>query len=924
MSMRAARPGRLPVERHGALSALSWGRAGLLAEGSARQFLLLLPLAAALAGLLLLLDHVVSLTSAVLPELLAVASSPDGTLGVPNGVGLVEFLVLAVSIALAAGVLGAVLGCPPRRASFRRAWPPVLAAVGAALLVASGAYLAFSGILGGSIPYDEHLVFPADLNPQSLILLAAFFLSVTIAGLLNWRLLVAALVVWLAAAGTFGYLDSRSVDGLLLFPRSDPSGIPGEFGAAVRGHQGRFAALPGDPSDSVPLLSETTAMQDLQPEDTPVFRVAGVTNSRYLRTSTGDTYRDGAWSQLDRPGVQLAENEPVADALAHLAGDLHLPSADPLHEFADRILVTPIEGAEELPAGSLPLARSLRSVDAPLTYFPFSETLVTDSELPRYETTSARPLFALNQKVGAAAVADPTYLQLPEGLPPRLYELAERFGGEASPYLRARLIQVYLQEEYDFGTASTAREAQPPSGQDPVEWFLFEQGVGTSGNFSSAFVVLARAAGVPARAVSGWVVATQEETQTVRRSQAHQWAEIALAGLGWVTVDPFPRDAFSGADVDHAWETALDELAASAGTEVRDAVPAVRSDPGDPEALLQLLAAIDGAWDQDVRQAAQTTLGALSIDRFSKMLLEHEDPRSRAAAAYGLEVIGDPESLDALLQSLATDADAGVRASAASALAVVGSTGAEEKAGAAQGLLRSLAGDSGAVVRAAAATALGALNAEGTASAMLSALDSDSSPEVRAAVARALGEIADAGFLLPLLGARAGDASAAVRNAAAEALAGWEFAALLEILEGSADPALRAATVQLMGEGRFAEAIVPLGDSLSDPAGQVRAAARAALDALGEVIWLETGGGVLFFMGDLAVLPFVTAENHEIAPADAGLPRSGIVAHKPPARRRRRYLRGWRVVPRRAGRPARRRRRHRLPDRRHTPGPGKR
>jgi transglutaminase-like putative cysteine protease/HEAT repeat protein len=827
---------------------------------------LLLPLAAALAGLLLLLDRVASLTSAAPPDLLAAASSAEGSFGIPNGVGLVEFLVFTVSIALAAAVLSAALGWPSRRTPIRRSWPLVLAALGAASLVASGAYLALSGILGGSIPYDEHFVFPADLNSESLILLAAFFLSATIAGLLNWRLLAASLLVWLAAGGFFGYLDSRSVDGLLLFPRADPSGVPGDFGAAVRGLQGNSAELAGEPAESAPLLSETTALQDLPRGDAPVFRVAGASNTRYLRTSTGEIYRDGAWRQLDRPRVLLKGNEPVAEALAPLAEDLHLPTATPLHESTDQIRVTPVEGVADLPAGALPLARNLRSVSAPLTYFPFSETLESGSELPDYETSSARPVFGLNQKVSAATVMDAAYLQLPEGLSPRLYELADRLGGEESPYLRARLIQIYLQEEYAFERASTAGEAQPPLGQDPVEWFLFERRAGTSGNFSSAFVVLARAAGVPARVVSGWVIATQEEAQTVRRSQAHQWAEIALTGLGWVTVDPFPRDAFSDADVDHAWASVLDELAASAETELRDAVAAVRRNPDDPEDMLRLFAAIDGAWNQESRRAAQTTVAALSLDRFTGMLLGHEDARSRAVAAFGLEVIADPESLDALLLALANDVDGGVRASAASALPAVGSAGDEEKAGAVQGLLSALSGDVDAAVRAAAATALGALKADGASGAMLSAFDSDSSPEVRAAVARALGEIGDAAFLLPLLDARAGDASAEVRFAAAEALAGWEFAALLEILESAAEPVLRAAAVQLMGEGRFAEAVIPLGAALSDAAGQVRAAARTALEAIGEVIWLESGGGVLVFMGDLAFLPYVTAENHAIAP----------------------------------------------------------
>lgn len=822
--------------------------------------MLLLMAAAALAGLFLLLEFVVGLTATGPTDPLAVTSSPEGTLGIPIGVGLIEIFILAVSIVLAAAVLVAALGWPLRRASFRLSRSLALGVLTSALLVAAGAYLAFSGMLGGSVAYDEHMVRRADLEPGALILLAAFFLSVTIAGLLNWRLLVASLLVWLVAAGVFGFLDSESVDGLLLFPRTDLAGVPGDFGVEVRGIHSGDARVTGQPTDSdEPLLSKTTALQVVPPDDSPVFRVTGAAHTRYLRTSTGDTYRDGTWSLQDRTAVQLERDEPVAEALGALTGQLHLPEATPLHEFINHIVVTPIEDAGTLPAGVLPAPSHLRSIDTPATYFPFSETLSSDRELSRYGMESALPLFALRQKVTAAAVAAPSYLELPEGLPPRVYELArEVAGGEASAYLRALRLQVYLQEVYAYGQAYTERGSQPPAGQDPVDWFLFDRGFGTSSNFSSAFVVLARAAGLPARAVSGWVIATREETQTVRRSQAHQWAEIALAGLGWVTIDPFPRDAFLAADVDHAWATSLDELATSTRPEVRGAASAVREDPDSPDALVDLFETIDSVRDPDTRQAAQRALSALVIDRFTGMLLDHEDARFRAAAAYGLEVLANPEALAALLEALATDEDAGVRASAAGALAVVGKDGAEE------GLLQALATDGDAAVRAAAATALGALKSGWTASGMLAALGSDPSPEVRAAVARALGQIGDSSALLPLLDARGGDASTVVRDAAAEALAGWPFASLLEILESTGQPALRAAAARLMGEGRFAEAINPLGTALSDADEQVREAARGALDVMGEVIWLESRGGVLSFQGDLAFLPFVTAENHEI------------------------------------------------------------
>ena len=56
--------------------------------------------------------------------------------------------------------------------------------------------------------------------------------------------------------------------------------------------------------------------------------------------------------------------------------------------------------------------------------------------------------------------------------------------------------------------------------------------------FSSAFVVLARSVGIPARVVSGWAIKPTDEIQTVSTDQSHQWAEVAFEGLGWVTFEP--------------------------------------------------------------------------------------------------------------------------------------------------------------------------------------------------------------------------------------------------------------------------------------------------------------------------------------------------------------------------------------------------
>jgi len=78
-------------------------------------------------------------------------------------------------------------------------------------------------------------------------------------------------------------------------------------------------------------------------------------------------------------------------------------------------------------------------------------------------------------------------------------------------------------------------------GQKPVEEFLLRTREGFCEHYAGAFTFLMRAAGVPARVVTGYQggeVNTVGNYLIVRQSDAHAWSEIWIAGEGWVRVDP--------------------------------------------------------------------------------------------------------------------------------------------------------------------------------------------------------------------------------------------------------------------------------------------------------------------------------------------------------------------------------------------------
>ena len=83
---------------------------------------------------------------------------------------------------------------------------------------------------------------------------------------------------------------------------------------------------------------------------------------------------------------------------------------------------------------------------------------------------------------------------------------------------------------------------EPPLlGANSVDEFLFDTKAGFCEHFASAFTVLMRAAGVPARVVTGYQggdLNPIDQIITVRQSDAHAWSEVFLDGRGWVRIDP--------------------------------------------------------------------------------------------------------------------------------------------------------------------------------------------------------------------------------------------------------------------------------------------------------------------------------------------------------------------------------------------------
>jgi len=83
---------------------------------------------------------------------------------------------------------------------------------------------------------------------------------------------------------------------------------------------------------------------------------------------------------------------------------------------------------------------------------------------------------------------------------------------------------------------------QPPAlGGDTTDAFLFDTHSGYCEHYASAFAVLMRAAGIPARVVTGYqggAWQSRGEYLRLRNADAHAWNEVWLDDAGWIRVDP--------------------------------------------------------------------------------------------------------------------------------------------------------------------------------------------------------------------------------------------------------------------------------------------------------------------------------------------------------------------------------------------------
>jgi transglutaminase-like putative cysteine protease len=285
------------------------------------------------------------------------------------------------------------------------------------------------------------------------------------------------------------------------------------LGAPLWGSPGNDQAARTGLSDHM----EPGALSELLIDDSPAFRVdfdaaPPPASQRYFRAIVLSDFDGTSWTRArTRDGWQIEEARNEGTTFDYTI----------TLEATDR---------RWLPALDLPLT-------APETArLGVDHTLIANEPVvqPRpYRVRSAASYLlapALSPAQRARALA------LPVGFDPRSHALVARWRAEGrgdDAIMRAALDRFHADFTYTL--------SPPPLGRDSIDDFLFETKRGFCEHYASAFVFLMRAAGMPARVVTGYQGGWWSDSNKyllVRQSDAHAWAEVWRDGHGWQRVDP--------------------------------------------------------------------------------------------------------------------------------------------------------------------------------------------------------------------------------------------------------------------------------------------------------------------------------------------------------------------------------------------------
>lgn len=267
-----------------------------------------------------------------------------------------------------------------------------------------------------------------------------------------------------------------------------------------------------------------TSTNDPSPSMDRVLLIDGARSERHLRALSFDTYQDRQWKPTlrERPFFQADPRE--------LRGQSPQGQRLVLTRIGDTLdlLPMPLSTADVSCTAALERdeAGALRHQEEALTGIASAYEVT----VPADEQAQGPLCQPLNAEQRQRALA------LPDDLDPKVVELSKAVAGAGDGVSRVLKLAMHLRSSHAYSLTYHPGEAEPLSD------FILNRRAAHCQYFGSALVVMARAAGVPARFVIGYYAHEPygDGQMVVRSRDAHAWAECWIDGVGWITLDATP------------------------------------------------------------------------------------------------------------------------------------------------------------------------------------------------------------------------------------------------------------------------------------------------------------------------------------------------------------------------------------------------
>lgn len=130
-------------------------------------------------------------------------------------------------------------------------------------------------------------------------------------------------------------------------------------------------------------------------------------------------------------------------------------------------------------------------------------------------------------------------------------------GAETDIEKLERIEEIFSDFKYTLTPGALPEDIDTAS--EYLDYFILEKRAGYCSYFATAFVLLARAEGIPARYVEGYYVKKANLSITaVTSDMAHAWPEVYIDGFGWISYEPTPGFKVStGWDIDDGTITSV-------------------------------------------------------------------------------------------------------------------------------------------------------------------------------------------------------------------------------------------------------------------------------------------------------------------------------------------------------------------------------